>query len=384
MIGVNNTVMNRLLKFQIPKHANWLYTIGFSLMFVFILQIVSGISIAIHYKPSPRLAFLSIHRTERLFKYGWLVRSLHVCGSSTLFLLLYLHIFKGIYYKAYYGSKKIIWLTGSIIHLIMILIGFFGSVLSWSQMSYWAAVVITNFIGSIPIVGKFLRLILLGRYTVGGSTLRRFFVFHCVFPFICLIFIIVHLLLVHIKGQTSPIGNRLPISKSFEDFYPNFITKDIITCIVVLFVMYIFCLIYPNIILKKLSYIPADYYSTPSDIEPEWYFLPYYSILKTFESKMLGITSIIILLSSLVLIPYIYNTELLNITTRTYRLHVITAFISLIFLGLMGKCRYTKLISKLSKACVLWYLGFISLPLIIKSIIFINENYKRYWILVTR
>ncbi|PIM95848.1 cytochrome b [Candidatus Hodgkinia cicadicola] len=380
MIDLIKIITSHLIKFQIPKHANWLYTTGFSLIFIFILQIASGISIAIHYKPSTRLAFLSIHRTERLFKYGWLVRNLHVCGSSALFLLLYLHIFKGIYYKSYYGSKKILWLTGSIIHLIIILIGFFGSVLSWSQMSYWAAVVITNFIGSIPIIGKFLRLILLGGYTVGDSTLRRFFVFHCVFPFICLTFIMIHLLLVHIKGQTSPIANRLPISNSFEDMYPNFIAKDIITCIVMLFIMYVLCLICPNIILNKLSYIPADYYSTPTDIEPEWYFLPYYSILKTFESKMLGITSITLLLFSLIFIPYIYNIELPNITTRTYRLHTITAFISLILLGLMGKCRYTKLISKLSKACVLWYLGFFSLPLIIRITSFINKSYKKNWI----
>ncbi|PIM95224.1 cytochrome b [Candidatus Hodgkinia cicadicola] len=380
MIDLIKTITSHLIKFQVPKHANWLYTTGFSLIFIFILQIASGISIAVHYKPSTRLAFLSIHRTERLFKYGWLVRNLHVCGSSALFLLLYLHIFKGIYYKSYYGSKKMLWLTGSIIHLIIILIGFFGSVLSWSQMSYWAAVVITNFVGSIPIIGKFLRLILLGGYTVGDSTLRRFFVFHCVFPFICLTFIMIHLLLVHIKGQTSPIANRLPISNSFEDMYPNFIAKDIITCIVILFIMYVLCLICPNIILNKLSYIPADYYSTPTDIEPEWYFLPYYSILKTFESKMLGITSIILLLSSLIFIPYIYNIELPNITTRTYRLHAITAFISLILLGLIGKCRYTKLISKLSKACVLWYFGFFSLPLIIRITSFINKNYRKNWI----
>ncbi|KON71439.1 cytochrome b [Candidatus Hodgkinia cicadicola] len=380
MIDLTKAITNHLIKFQVPKHTNWLYTTGFSLIFIFMLQIASGISIAVHYKPSTRLAFLSIHRTERLFKYGWLVRNLHVCGSSVLFLLLYLHIFKGIYYKSYYGSKKILWLTGSIIYLIIILIGFFGSVLSWSQMSYWAAVVITNFIGSIPIIGKFLKLILLGGYIVGDSTLRRFFVFHCIFPFICLTFIIIHVLLVHIKGQTSPIANRLPISNSFEDMYPNFVAKDIIACIIIVFVMYILCLICPNIILNKLSYIPADYYSTPTDIEPEWYFLPYYSILKTFESKMLGITSITVLLSSLVFIPYIYNIELPNITTRTYRLHTITAFISLILLGLIGKCRYTKLISKLSKACVLWYLGFFSLPLIIRITSFINKNYRKYWI----
>ncbi|PIM95399.1 cytochrome b [Candidatus Hodgkinia cicadicola] len=380
MIDLIKTITSHLIKFQVPKHANWLYTTGFSLIFIFMLQIASGISIAVHYKPSIRLAFLSIHRTERLFKYGWLVRNLHVCGSSVLFLLLYLHIFKGIYYKSYYGSKKILWLTGSIIYLIIILIGFFGSVLSWSQMSYWAAVVITNFVGSIPIIGKFLRLILLGGYTVGDSTLRRFFVFHCIFPFICLTFIIIHLLLVHIKGQTSPIANRLPISNSFEDMYPNFIAKNIIACTIMVFVMYVLCLIYPNIILNKLSYIPADYYSTPTDIEPEWYFLPYYSILKTFESKMLGITSITLLLFSLIFIPYIYNIELPNIKTRTYRLHTITAFISLILLGLIGKCRYTKLISKLSKACVLWYLGFFSLPLIIKITSFINKNYSKNWI----
>ncbi|PIM94818.1 cytochrome b [Candidatus Hodgkinia cicadicola] len=367
MIGTNKTVMNRLLKFQIPKHANWLYTIGFSLAFVFILQIVSGISMAIHYKPSTRLAFLSIHRTDRLFRYGWLVRSLHVCGSSALHLLLYLHIFKGIYYKAYSGSKKTLWLTGSIIHLIMILIGFSGSVLSWSQISYWVTVIVTNFIDSIPIIGKFLRSILLGGHTVCDSTLRRSFVCHCILPFICLIFIIIHLLLVHIKGQTSPVANRLPISRSFEDVYPNFVVKDIIVCIVIMFVIYVLCLICPNIILNKLGYIPVDYYTTPTDVESEWYFLPYYSVLKTFGLKITGIISIIAILSSVAVIPYIYNTKLSNTLTGMYRLHTITTFISLILLGLMGKCKYTKFISKLSKACVLWYLGFVFLPLIIKS-----------------
>ncbi|KON71424.1 cytochrome b [Candidatus Hodgkinia cicadicola] len=379
MVDLNKSMIDHLIKFQVPKQANWLYTIGFSLIFIFIFQIASGVSMAIHYKPSTRLAFLSIHRNDRIFKYGWLVRSLHVCGSSVLFLLLYLHMFKGIYYKSYYGSKKTLWLTGSIIHLIIILIGFSGSILNWSQMSYWTTVVITNFIGSIPIFGKPLRLILLGGYTVGGSTLRRSFVFHCILPFICLIFIMIHLLLVYIKGQTSPIVNRLPVSNSFEDVYPNFVAKDIVVCIIIMFIIYVLCLIYPNIIFNKLSYIPADYYKTPTDIQLKWYFMPYYTIIKTFESKTLSIASIIALLSSLMFIPHIYNIKLSNIMTDGYRLHVITAFISLILLGLIGKYRYSKLISKLSKVCVLWYLGFISLPLIIKIILFINKNYKKYW-----
>ncbi len=194
-----------------------------------------------------------------------------------------------------------------------------------------------------------------------------------------LIFIIIHLLLVYVKGQTSPIANRLPISRSFEDVYPNFVAKDIIVCIIIMFVIYVLCLIYPNIILNKSSYIPADYYTTPTDIESKWYFLPYYLILKTFESKMLSITSIITLLSSLVFIPYIYNTKLSNMITGGYRLHVITAFISLILLGLIGKCKYTKLISKLSKACMLWYLGFVFSSINDGIILFIVKNYKKYW-----
>ncbi len=238
-------------------------------------------------------------------------------------------------------------------------------------------VVITNFIGTIPIVGRILKLILLGGYGVGDSTLRRFFVFHCILPFICLILIIGHLVLVHVKGQTSPIEGRMPISKSFTDIYPVFIAKDIISSIIMLVIMYVLCLIYPRILRHKLSYIPADYYTTPSNIEPEWYFLPYYAVLKTFESKVLGVLTIAVLLFALMFIPHIYNTRLPYVIAQSYKLHSITAFISLILLGLIGKCEYTKLVSRSSKLCVLWYLSLFVLPLSIKLILFINKTLKQ-------
>ncbi len=372
-------ITDHLIKFQVPKHINWLYTIGSVLILWFVLQIATGISMAIHYKPSVKLAFLSVHRTERLFKYGWLIRNMHICGSSILFLALYLHMFRGVYYKCYSGSRKIIWYTGNIIHFIIILIGFFGSALGWSQISYWAVVVITNFIGSIPVIGKYLKTILLGGYIVGDPTLRRFFIFHCILPFVCLLFIIWHLILVHARGQTSTIEGRMPISKSFIDIYPIVIARDIIACIVMLFIMNVLCLIYPRILRNKLSYIPADYYTTPSDIESEWYFLPYYAILKTFESKISGVLTITSILLTLTFIPNIYNIRLPRAISDSYKLHSITAFISLILLGLMGRCRYSKLVSRLSKLCVLWYLGYFALPLGIKLLLFIDKN-KAKWI----
>ncbi len=229
-------------------------------------------------------------------------------------------------------------------------------------------------LGSIPVIGKYLKTTLLGGNIVGDSTLRRFFVFHCILPFVCLLFIIWHLILVHARGQTSTIEGRMPISKSFIDIYPIVIAGDIIACIVMLFIMSVLCLIYPRILRNKLSYIPADYYTTPSDIEPEWYSLPYYAILKTFESKISVVLTITSILLTLTFIPKIYNIRLQHAISDSYKLHSITAFISLILLGLMGKCRYSKLVSKLSKLCVLWYLGYFALYLGVKLLLFIDKT----------
>ncbi len=185
------------------------------------------------------------------------------------------------------------------------------------------------------------------------QALRRAFVPHCILPFICLILIIRNLVLVYVKDQTSPIEGRMLISKSFTDIYPVFISKDIVSSIIMLVIMCVLCLIYPKILQHKLSYIPADYYTTPSNIEPEWYFLPYYAVLKTFESKVLDVLTIAVLLFALMFIPNIYNTRLLYVIVQSYKLHSITTFISLILLDLIGKCRYTRLVSRSSKLYVL-------------------------------
>ncbi len=321
-----------ILNYRVPKDINILYFLGAILLFLIIVQIMSGIGLAIHYVPSSSEAFLSISRMLKDYPYSWIVKSLHSNGASLMFVFLYFHIFKAMYYGAYRDSRNLTWYVGSVIYLVLCIESFMGYVLPWGQMSYWAAVVITNFIEAVPLVGKHLKLIFIGDYVIGDKLLRRFFVFHCVLPFILIILILYHVYIIHTTGQK---GTRLMQSSmffSYNKFWPKILNYELFAFTAYTFSLWVIILIFPNLFNSIENLSPASVHKTPDNIKPEWYFLPFYSILKGFESKTFGIISVVLIIVLFVLNP------ILNPSYNKFdKLLCFILFLSLILLAYAGQ-----------------------------------------------
>ncbi|XXN19775.1 MAG: cytochrome b N-terminal domain-containing protein [Candidatus Hodgkinia cicadicola] len=354
----------RFVSFKVPRYANLLYVFGGVLLFGLMLQILTGVSMAIHYVPTISDAFLSINLFVRKFEYGWLVRAAHVNGASLIFCALYAHIFKAVYYRSYIGSRKTVWLVGSLIHIMMMCISFMGYVLPWGQLSYWAAVVITNFVESVPLIGKWLRLFLLGARGVREPLIRRFFVFHCILPFVLIALVILHITLVHAAGQNNPILNRMPVLDSRVSIYPVYLLKDVISVCVYLLVLCLLCLVAPNMFINSLNYEPANFYVTPNEIKPEWYLMHYYSVLRIFESKLVGMLVAILSLVFTVLLPYTHSDLSSKLFVKFYRPCVIVLFLSFLALGVLGTLRLTYWLNVLARLCTFVCALFFFFPIV--------------------
>ncbi|MFP3039463.1 MAG: cytochrome bc complex cytochrome b subunit [Candidatus Hodgkinia cicadicola] len=339
-----------------------MYAFGAILLFALLLQISSGITIAIHYLPSSADAFWCVNRMVRTFRLGWLVKAVHVNGASLMFLALYIHILRSFYYRSYVFPRRLVWLVGSLIYVLLLLSAFLGSVLPWSQTSYWSTVVITNFVGAIPLFGSVLKLLTLGGFSVDDSTLKRFFVFHCILPFFILLLVVLHIALVHIQGQVNPVDIKQPMPKSAINAYPKFVLKDVAAITAFLLALCVLCLLTPNLLTNPSNYSPADYLSTPSDIRPEWYFLPYFSILKNFESKTFGIFAAIATTLFIVFLPFTHNKLSPSSLSAAYKPASVLVFLSLFIMSFLGRLKPTTLTSTISKLCTSWYFWFFLLP----------------------
>ncbi|XNX62346.1 MAG: cytochrome b N-terminal domain-containing protein [Candidatus Hodgkinia cicadicola] len=249
-----------------------------------------------------------------------------------------------------------------LIYVLLLLTAFLGSVLPWGQTSYWSAVVITNFVDAIPFFGPVLKLLTLGSFSVGDSTLKRFFVFHCILPFTILLLVVLHITLVHIQGQINPVGIKQPLPKSVTSAYPKFVLKDVMATTAFLFVLCVLCLLTPNLLTNSSNYAPADYLSTPSNIRPEWYFLPYFSILKAFESKTFGMFAVIATTLFAVFLPFTHDKLSPNSLSAAYKPASVLVFLSLFTMSSLGRFKPTVLTSIISKLCTFWYFGFFLLP----------------------
>ncbi|WGS83574.1 MAG: cytochrome b N-terminal domain-containing protein [Candidatus Hodgkinia cicadicola] len=348
--------------FEVPRHANLLYVLGGVLLFALCFQILTGLSMAIHYLPTTASAFESINEFVRKFKYGWLVRSAHANGASLFFCALCFHVFRAVYYRSYIGSRKLVWMVGSAMYILALSISFMGLVLPWGQLSYWAAVVITNFVEAVPAAGKWIKLLVLGGFNIRDATLKRFFVFHCFLPFVVLFLAVLHVVLVHLATQNSPIPNRLPLYNSFVRMFPFFALKDTAFVFGYLLAICFLCLVVPNAFLNRHNHNPTNYYVTPTDIKPEWYFLPYYSVLRGFDSKPLGVVSVVSVLVFMVLLPYTHESLPSVVFKSFYKLFATALFLSFSCLGILGVFelgRYSDLVAKL---CTAWCFAFSLCP----------------------
>jgi ubiquinol-cytochrome c reductase cytochrome b subunit len=268
--------------FPTPRNFNYLWNFGALSLFMLVTMIATGIFLAMYYTPSTGLAFNSVERIMRDVNWGWLIRYIHMNGASMFFIVVYIHIFRGIYYGSYKYPRELLWILGVVILLLMMATAFMGYVLPWGQMSFWGATVITNLFSAIPVVGQGIVQWLWGGFSVDNPTLNRFYALHYLLPFAIFAVVFLHVAALHITGSNNPIGIEPKSAKDTVPFHPYYTAKDCfgLTIFLIFYALIIFYA--PNYMGDPDNYIPANPAVTPAHIVPEWYFLPFYAILRSW------------------------------------------------------------------------------------------------------
>ncbi len=275
--------------YPVPRNINYFWSFGFLAGVALMIQIISGIILAMHYRADGGIAFDSVEHIMRDVNGGWFLRYAHATGANFFFAIIYVHIFRGLYFGSYKAPREMIWLLGVLIFLLMMATAFMGYVLPWGQMSFWGAKVITGFFSAIPFVGEPIQHWLLGGFAPDNATLNRFFSLHYLLPFVILGVVILHVWALHIPGSSNPTGIEVKDEADTVPFHPYYTAKDGFS-IAVFFTLFAFVLFYlPNALASPDNYIPANPMSTPAHIEPEWYFWPFYAILRAFTSDVMGV-----------------------------------------------------------------------------------------------
>ncbi len=282
--------------YPVPRNLNYMYNFGVLAGFCLVLQIVTGVILAMHYAPNALVAFGSTEHIMRDVNWGWMLRYAHANGASAFFVVVYMHIFRGFYYGSYKAPREMIWLLGVVIFLLMMATAFMGYVLPWGQMSFWGAKVITGLFGAIPVVGEPLQVWLLGGFAPDNAALNRFFSLHFLLPFVIAGVVILHIWALHIPGSTNPTGVEVKSESDTVPFHPYYTAKDGWGLGVFLLIYCAFVFFMPNALGHPDNYIPANPLSTPAHIVPEWYFWPFYAILRAFTfdiffipAKLMGV-----------------------------------------------------------------------------------------------
>jgi len=286
--------------FPTPRNFNYFWNFGALAMIVLAVMIVSGIVLAMHYTAHTTYAFTSVERIMRDVNYGWLIRYIHMNGASMFFIVVYIHIFRGMYYGSYKKPRELIWMLGVLILLLMMGTAFMGYVLPWGQMSFWGATVITNLFSALPVVGESIVTLLWGGFSVDNPTLNRFFALHYLLPFVILAVVVLHVAALHITGSNNPLGIEPKGPQDTLPFHPYYTTKDLFGATLFLIFFAAFVFFAPNLLGHPDNYIPADPLVTPAHIVPEWYFLPFYAILRAITFNItLPFTDIVLISAKL-------------------------------------------------------------------------------------
>jgi ubiquinol-cytochrome c reductase cytochrome b subunit len=298
--------------YEVPRNFNWLYNFGVLAGFALMIQIITGIVLAMHYNSQVDSAFNSVEHIMRNVNGGWFLRYVHMNGASFFFIVVYIHIFRGLYYGSYKAPREMVWLLGVVIFLLMMATAFMGYVLPWGQMSFWGAQVITGFFSAIPVVGEPLRQWLLGGYAPDQAALTRFFSLHYLLPFVILGVIILHIWALHIPGSNNPTGVPVKTKEDTVPFHPYYTAKDGVGLGVFLIFFVAMAFFAPNFLGHPDNYIQANPLSTPAHIVPEWYFWPFYAILRAFTvdflfipAKLLGVLAMFGSIALLFFLPWL-------------------------------------------------------------------------------
>ena len=299
---------SHIINYPTPINLNYMWSFGSTAGICLVIQIVTGIFLAMHYTPHIDLAFNSVEHIMRDVNSGWLIRYLHANGASMFFIVVYCHIFRGLYYGSYMYPRGKLWASGVIIFLLMMATAFMGYVLPWGQMSFWGATVITNLFSAIPFAGPTVVEWLWGGFSVDNATLNRFFSLHYLMPFVIAGLTLVHLSLLHTQGSNNPLGINTNVDT--VPFYPYFYIKDLLAFFVLIAFFSFFVFFYPNLLGHSDNYIPANPLVTPPHIVPEWYFLPFYAILRSIPDKLGGVVAMVSAILVLLLLPIINTSEI--------------------------------------------------------------------------
>jgi ubiquinol-cytochrome c reductase cytochrome b subunit len=375
--GIVGMVRKHLLDYPTPKNLNYMWNFGSLAMLVLLLQILSGIFLAMFYKPDAMataggytVAFDSIERIMRDVNYGWLIRYIHAVGASAFFFIIYMHLGRGLYYGSYKKPRELLWIVGVIILLVMQATAFFGYLLPWGQMSYWGATVITNLFGAVPVVGDFINELLRGGFSIGDPTLNRFFSLHYLFPMILVAIVVAHLHALHVVHSNNPTGVE-PSKKGLIPFHPYYTVKDLFGVGVFLIVFCYFVFFNPTgwgLFLEPDNFSPANNFQTPAHIAPVWYLTPWYSILRSFPDKLLGVVAMALSMVLLFFIPWLDKGRVRSARYRpVFRQMVLLFFASVVVLGYCGHSEPTELLKTIGRIATAVYFGFfLFLPIVTK------------------
>lgn len=323
--------------FPCPKNLNYFWTFGAILTFMLVCQILTGVVLVMHYTPHADMAFVSVEHIMRDVNYGWLLRYIHSNGASMFFIAVYIHMFRGLYYGSYKEPREILWILGVVIFLLMMATGFMGYVLPWGQMSFWGATVITNLFSAFPIVGEPIVQWLWGGFAVDNPTLNRFFALHYLLPFMIVGVVVLHIWALHVSGNGNPTGVSVKSKQDTIAFHPYVTMKDgfALVCFLIFFAYFVFYV--PNYMGHPDNYIPADPLVTPSHIVPEWYYLPFYAILRAIPSKLGGVIAMFGAIAVLFVLPWLDTSKVRSAVFRPLYRQFFWIFVGVcLLLGWLG------------------------------------------------
>jgi ubiquinol-cytochrome c reductase cytochrome b subunit len=323
--------LKHMAEYRTPRNLSYMWNFGSIAGIALVIQIVTGLFLAMHYTPHIDQAFNSVENIMRNVNYGWLIRYVHAVGASMFFMAVYAHIFRGLYYGSYKSPREILWFFGIIIFLAMMATAFMGYVLPWGQMSFWGATVITNLFSAIPIVGNDIVTWLWGGFAVDNPTLNRFFALHFLLPFIIVGLVLLHIVALHKHGSNNPTGVDVKSHKDTIPFHPYYTIKDFVGFGAFFIVFGCFVFFSPNALGHPDNYIPANPLVTPAHIVPEWYFLPFYAILRAIPSKLGGVIAMFSAILVLFFLPWLDTSKTRSgayrpLFKKFYALFVITCF----------------------------------------------------------
>tara|TARA_X000000950_G_scaffold245863_1_gene302944 strand:- start:1011 stop:2225 length:1215 start_codon:yes stop_codon:yes gene_type:complete len=339
-----------------PRNLNYWWNFGSLAGFFLLVQIITGVILSMHYTAHVDHAFDSIEHIMRNVNHGWLIRYIHMNGASFFFIVVYIHIFRGLYYGSYKAPRELLWWLGIIILLLMMATAFMGYVLPWGQMSFWGATVITNLFSAIPLIGDNITQWLWGGYSVDNPTLSRFYTLHFLFPFLIVGVVVLHIVALHTHGSNNPLGIDRKGPQDSIPFHPFYTIKDLFGLSFALTIFFAVVFFAPDFLGHPDNYIPADPLKTPAHIVPEWYFLPFYAILRAIPDKLGGVIAMFSAIFVLFLLPWLDTSKVRSATFRPiYKILFWVFLFNSIVLGWVGSKPAEGIYIIISRIATLYY-----------------------------